>query len=121
MTKKLSKNKYGQHFNLALIVIFLSITISLIAFVSEDNKITGFVTSTDSSFVDAQPSYNEYKDVDSLKSLASGNYYIDANGYVYWLDDGSRPVIGKVSFVDQIQKNRQIYIDNNGNIGYLIS
>ena len=121
MTKNQGKNKSGEHFNSALIFIILAITISLIAFISEENKITGFVTSASPSFTDIKPGYNEYKDVDSLKSLAAGTYYIDFDGYVYWLDDESKPLVGKVDFVDEVQKNRQIYIDKNGNIGYLIS
>ena len=53
--------------------------------------------------------------------LAAGNYYIDENGIVYWTDDSSSPAIAKVNSIDESQKNRPIYIDNNGNVGYSIS
>ena len=113
------KNKRGEHFKFALIAIFLSIFISLIAFNSEGNKITGYVTSTADEVV-VQQSLLEFEDVSSLNSLASGNYYLDDYGVVYWLDDTSRPAIARLNFVSDSQKNRAIYIDNNGNIGYLI-
>ena len=118
------KNKCGESFNLALIVILLSITLTSIAFISERNDadgITGFAVSADSrtsdSFV-AQTYLREFNDFDSLRSLAAGNYYVDDNGIVYWIDDESKPAIAKVNFIDQEHKKRIIYIDNEGNIGY---
>ncbi len=123
--KKFNKNIHAEHFNFALIVIFLSIFITLFAFISEENKITGFATGTtfeNSNYgTIAQSNLREFNDVKSLGSLAAGNYYIDSDGIVYWTDDESNPAIAKVKFVDEIQKNRKIYIDNNGNIGYLLS
>jgi len=115
-----AKNKRGESFDTALIIISLSIAISLIAFISEGNKITGFVTS-DSSYFVINPSLIEFNDVDSLGTLAAGNYYIDDNGIVYWMDDDYRPAIAKVNYIDESQKNRRIYIDKDGNVGYLIS
>ena len=114
------KNRLGEHFQFALILILLSITISLIAFLSEDkNKITGFA---------ASPLYNavtnlnliELNNLGELSTLTKGNYYIDDNNIVYWLDDESRPAIARVNYVSDESKNRQIYIDNDGNIGYLL-
>ena len=78
ITKNLSNTKRGEHFNAALVVILLSITIVLIAFLSEGNNFTGYVVSsdeTDSTYT-IQPSLREYDNVDSLKSLASGNYSV---------------------------------------------
>ena len=119
MIKKLTKNRHGEHFKTALIAIFLSIAVSLIAFLSEGSKITGFAAS-DSNYAVINPSLIEFKDVNSLGSLAPGNYYIDDKGVVYWIDDESRPPIAKVYYVTEAQKNRQIYIDNSGNVGYTI-
>lgn len=123
--KKFNSNRLGEHFNFALIAIFLSIFITLFAFISEENKITGFATGTapKNSYYGtiAQSNLQEFNDVKSLGSSAAGNYYIDGDGIVYWTDDESNPAIAKVKFIDESQKNRHIYIDNNGNIGYVIS
>lgn len=114
---KYAKNKLGKKFGNGLIVILLSVTIVMLAFVSENNKITGFVVTEIS---EAQQSLMEFKDVNSLSSLAAGNYYIDSNGVVYWLDDESKPAVAKVNFVDETQQNRHIYIDDQGRIGYVL-
>jgi len=114
---KMINNKRGEHFRAALTVISLSIAISLFAFMSEENKITGFATST-ATYVTSQPNLIEFENVDALGSLAAGNYFIDGDGIVYWLDDSSKPAIAKVKNIDEIEKNRKIYIDNEGNIGY---
>ncbi|MDP6648477.1 MAG: hypothetical protein QGH34_03725, partial [Candidatus Woesearchaeota archaeon] len=103
----------------AMLVIVVSIAISLIAFISANSKITGFTTST-SSDANSGTSLREYDDVNSLETLAAGSYYVDGDGIVYWVDDESKPAVAKVKFVQESQKNRQIYVDNNGNIGYLI-
>ena len=114
-------HKHKDHFNAALVVIFLAIFVSLIGFISEDNKITGFAASTSyNKDAAAQANLKEFNDVKSLETLAPGNYFIDGNGIVYWTDDSSRPSIAKVKFADENQKNRQIYIDDEGKVGYSI-
>lgn len=102
-----------SHFKYALIVVFLSIAVSLLAFITSDNNITGFVVSNPQDL-------REYENIDSLQSLGSGTYYIDGFGTVYWIDDKSMPAVAKVKFIDETQKNRKIYIDNDGDIGYLL-
>ena len=123
MIKIFNKNKHGEHFNIALLVIFLSIAVSLLAFLGEDNKLTGFATgiNSESNKVALQSSLPEFNDIKSLSSLAAGNYYIDGNGIVYWTDDDSRPAAAKVKFIGESQKNRAIYIDKDGNLGYIIA
>ena len=127
MTKIFNKNRCGEHFNFALIAIFLSIFITIFAFVSEGNKnnATGFAASAaaendNAGTAVAQPDLMQFKDVKSLSSMAAGNYYIDGDGILYWLDDKSNPAIAKVNYVDESQKNRRIYIDDRGNIGYVV-
>ncbi len=116
--------KRGEHFNIALAVIFVSIAISLVAFMSEEKNVTGFVVSYSApvsvSSSNPQPVLKEFSNIDALGTLAKGNYYIDADGIVYWLDDTSKPAVAKISHVRDIQKNRIIYIDDNGNIGYVL-
>ena len=121
--KQLIKNKSGESFGIALAAIFLSISIFSIAFVSEGNKITGFATVAPApdNLQIAPANLREFKDVNSLESLSAGNYYIDNDGIVYWMNDESKPAIAKVNFVDESQKNRQIYIDDNGRIGYVLN
>ena len=111
-----------DHFNFALGIVLISITVSIIAFVSEDKKITGFATiSTDSEEIIITQELTEFNNVNELSTLSPGNYYVDDAGTVYWLDDESSPAIAKVIFVRDEQKNRHIYIDNSGNIGYVLS
>lgn len=115
-------NKKGESFNLALIVIFLSIAVSAIAFMSESNKVTGFVTSGSGLDYSVHNSnIREFRDVASLNTLAPGNYFIGGNGIVYWADDNSRPAVARVTSLYEVQKNKYIYIDDDGNIGYTIS
>ena len=116
-------HKQKDHFNVALVVIFLAIFVSLISFMSENNKLTGFVVNANYKNADAatQTNVKEYNDVKSLGVLSPGNYYIDNQGYVYWMDDDSTPAVAKVKYLNDDQKNRKIYIDNEGNIGYLIN
>ena len=121
MTKMFKKSESRDHFNFALTLILISITVSIIAFVSEDKKITGFATvSTDSEETIITQELREFNNVDELSTLAPGNYYVDDSGIFYWLDDESSPAIAKVNFVRDEQKNRHIYIDNSGNVGYVL-
>ena len=114
----MTEHKPKKHFHLAMLVMFLSIGITMLAFISEDNKTTGYVVSEISE--QSSQSMTEFSDVNSLSALAAGNYYIDNNGVVYWTDDGSKPIVGKISNIQYIQKNKKIYIDNNGNVGYVL-
>ncbi len=120
MTKKLLNNKSGESFGFALAAILMSISIFSIAFISEGNKITGFAAKENVD-VNVQPILIMFKDVNSLSTLAAGNYYIDSDGIVYWMGDESKPAIAKVNFVDESQKDRQIYIDDNGRVGYVLN
>ena len=126
MILKMSKNfagKRGEHFNIALAVIFVSMAVSLLAFMSEDkNSVTGFATAeyASSDKPDAGPLLNEFNNIRDLGSLAKGSYYIDNEGIVYWLDDSSKPAVAKLNYIQDAQKNRLIYIDGNGNIGYVL-
>ncbi|HLC62598.1 MAG TPA: hypothetical protein VJI52_06285 [Candidatus Nanoarchaeia archaeon] len=115
------KHKEKDHFKSALVAVALVTFISLIGLMSGQNNLTGFVTST-SYNADAatQTNVREYQNVNSLQVLAPGNYYIDSQGYVYWMDDEVTPAVAKVTYVRDEQKNRKIYIDDQGNVGYLI-
>ncbi len=110
-------HKQKDHFNSALIVILLAIAVPLFAFMNEGRDYAGLATSPVTVEFQA---FQEYNDVNSLRTLAPGTYYIDNDGTVFWLDDESRPAVAKVNYADESQKNRAIYIDNEGNIGYLI-
>ena len=122
MTKNLLKNKSGEKFSNGVLFIILSITISVLAFISETNKITGYVTlNKDLGNTAIKNNLIELKNIDSLKTFAIGNYYIDNDGIVYWLDDKSKPAIAKVNSIDEIHRNRHIYVDEEGRIGYVLN
>ena len=109
---------HKDHFQYALAAIIMAIAISMIAFKTADNNITAFAVSN----VDTVTHQNlmAFNDVNSMQSLAVGNYYVDADGVVYWIDDESRPAIARIANLEDSQKNRQIYIDGNGNVGYVL-
>lgn len=125
--KNLCKNKSGEKFGFGLFVVVISILVSLFAFVSENSKTTGFAVLEGNENDAAQYSMEimsnliEFDEIKSLSTLAPGNYFIDDDGIVYWTDDESRPAIAIVKIHDEIQENRNIYIDDEGRIGYLLS
>lgn len=121
MNKKLEKNKSGENFGFGLAFIVLSMAISILAFISEGSKITGFATLSQEDIFVKSADLRDFEDVDSLGRLAQGNYYIDNNGIVYWIDDESMPAVGQLNIVEDSQKNRHIYIDSNGRIVYVLS
>ena len=118
---KTIKNKSGEKFGFGIFIVFLSISISLFSFVTEENKITGFAVQENKLEATkiTMPKLLEFNDIKSL-SLAAGNYYADSDGTVYWIDDESKPAVARVKYVDESQKNRSIYIDGDGNIGYVL-
>lgn len=119
--KNFYKNKLGERFGFGLFIIFLAMTVSLFAFISEDSKITGFAAiSTEPGIVVISNVFIEFNDFKSLQTLSAGNYYVDNEGIVYWIDDESRPAIAIVKYHDEIQENRHIYIDDEGRIGYVL-
>ena len=113
-------NKRAEHFNSALLVIALSIAVVSLALLSEDRNLTGFAAYEEQSLVIEKPNLIAFDNVNSLRTLSAGNYYIDRNGIVYWADDDSMPAVAKVSSLSEGEKNRKIYIDNEGRIGYLL-
>ncbi|MBI2649738.1 hypothetical protein HYX04_00315 [Candidatus Woesearchaeota archaeon] len=126
--KKLTKNKTGEKFGFGVLIVFLAMAISLLSFISEENKITGFAALEDDGRDAMQNNIQiipsnliEFDEVKSLSTLAPGNYFIDDDGIVYWTDDESRPAIAIVNSHDETYENRNIYIDDNGNIGYVLS
>ena len=120
--KKMLKNKSGEEFGFGVFIVFLAVAISLFAFISEENQITGLVTieTTSQNFVKASDLMN-IKDINSLGSLAAGNYYIDGNGIVYWTNNDSKVAIAQLNNFDENMKNKEIYIDKYGRIGYVLN
>lgn len=111
------KHKQKDHFTAAMVGIALLITISLIALKTGGNQVTGYAVSSANENVQNQ-NLREFNDAKSLGTLAPGNYYIDGSGVVYWMDDESMPAVGKLTRVDESQKSRNIFIDNDGRVGY---
>jgi len=120
-------NKKGEKFRFGLFVVIISIIISLFAFVSENSRTTGFAV-LEGNENNAQDNIGfmpenliEFDEVNSLSTLAPGNYFIDDDGIVYWIDDDSKPAIAIVKSHDETYENRHIYIDDEGTIGYVLS
>ena len=121
MSVKTHSNGESAHFKLALLVISLAIVIPSIAFISEKKDIAGLASSELQYSVSSEPSLKDFDTVKSLGTLVPGNYYIDNEGIVYWTDDSSSPPVARVRSIQESQKNRRIYIDDLGNVGYSIS
>ena len=111
-------DKRAGHFNSALLAIVLSISVVSLAFLSEEN-LTGFVAYEEQDSA-IEPNLLVFDNVESLRTLSAGDYYIDGNGIVYWAEDDSMPAIARVSSIGESQENRKIHIDNEGRIGYLL-
>ncbi|MBI2660458.1 hypothetical protein HYX07_04820 [Candidatus Woesearchaeota archaeon] len=117
--KKEMSNKKGERFEFGLLIVVLTISISLLSFVTEENNLTGLVVE-ESQKTQISPILLEFNDVKSISTLSAGNYFIDGDGIVYWTDDDLKPAIAKIHFLEESQKNRQIYIDAEGNVGYIL-
>jgi len=119
--EKHNKNiKQKYKFEVGLLVVLLAISVSIVSFESEEYNAVGRAAeyaAQDAADVDflSLPSYNDFE---SLKYLASGNYLVDDEGILYWLDDKSIPAVGIVLSFEPEQVNRPIYIDSLGRIGY---
>ncbi|MBI3035493.1 hypothetical protein HYY71_04160 [Candidatus Woesearchaeota archaeon] len=108
-------------FILGIVLIASLVLIFLLAFKSEQDSISGFAALSPAAYSSVTTlDLRELKDFDMLRSLAPGSYYIDNNGIVYWTDDDSKPAVAKVNFADEAQKERRIYIDAEGRIGYVL-
>ncbi len=118
----MKKNKKGEKFGFGVFIVLFAISVSLISFISEDNSLTGFaVQENQAQESKAVPqSLPIFRDINSLGSLAVGNYYVDENGIVYWDEYPSKIPVAKISIIDENQKNREIYIDSRGRIGYVL-
>lgn len=115
------KNKSGEKFRDGMLIVALAIAVSLFSFITEESDITGFAVAQDNEEIQIfQHDLLEFKDVGSLSTLAAGNYFVDSNGIVYWTDDESNPPIARVDFIEEASKNRFVYIDAEGRIGYVL-
>ena len=113
-------NKKSENFGIGLIMTVAAISISLFSFMTEEKSITGFAAaSVDYPNIETS-NLIIFNDVHSLSVLSAGNYYIDGNGIVYWTDDEITPPVASIKNVDELQKNKYIYIDAEGNIGYIL-
>ncbi len=119
MASKIIKKKDGEHFRFALFLVFVAISVSILAFLSEDSGITGQATATTLS-QDALSDLIEFQDINELGTLAAGKYYIDGNGIVYWTGGNEMTKIAKIKYVDSSQIGRHVYVDFEGNVGFLI-
>ena len=103
-----------EKFSEALLLTSLVIAITLFAFVGEESRITGFAAAEniDNLF--------EFDDVSYLGYLPVGYYYIDNDGVVYQTSEDSKNPIAKIKFIEEIQKDRYVYVDDYGRIGYVL-
>jgi hypothetical protein len=112
-----NKPKHKDHFAAALLAVIISMTVFSLAFMG-GNGVTGYAVNEQSQVKYAVIEFNEFKDI---ATLSPGNYYVNNDGLVYWLDEPSLLVVAKVNNLDEFSKSRKVYVDKEGNIGYPIS
>lgn len=122
--KKLSKS--GEKFGFGVFIILLATSLSLFAFITKDKDLVGLAASNLEKYQEVKnikmhDELKEFKDAKSLETLAPGSYYIGSEGIVYWADDESMPPVGKIKALDESQKQKMVYIDDNGRIGYVLN
>jgi len=111
---------HEDKFSYGIFLIVSIISISMLAFLNEDKNITGYVIAGESANYESASALAEFNSLNSLAQLSPGLYYVYADGYVYSVDDYSRLLVGKVSHLEDSQKDKLVYIDRNGNIGYVL-
>ena len=111
-------SKKAYHFKLAMLVIAVSIFVFAAAFFTADHSTTGFVVSQESANLPKSNPIliNSAKD---LSSLSSGNYYIDKNANVLWIDDESRPVVAKLTTYNEDELDRTVYVSIEGEVFFV--
>jgi hypothetical protein len=102
-----------------MFLAIISMAIFSVALMSEQPGITGQVVAIDSAQIDIF-SLREFKDVNSVGELSAGKYYLSREHIIYYIDDTSRFPVAKIVHLDDAQKDRFVYIDASGNLGYLI-
>lgn len=107
-------------FSEALLVTSLVITITLFAFIGEDSKITGFAAAENKGGTTIEHYLFEFDDMKYLGYLPTGHYYIDNDGIVYHINENLRNPIAKIKFIDEIHKDRHVYVDDYGRVGYVL-
>lgn len=112
-------NKKAEKFEYGLFIVAGAITLSLFSFITQENNITGFAVESDNSNIESL-GLMEFDDAGSLSTLSAGNYYIDNGGILYWTDDELTPPVARIKNVDELQKSKYIYIDSEGNVGYIL-
>ena len=106
-------------FNFGIGIVLLTIGLSLFSFLSQENNFTGYVVNEDSGAV-SKSNLAYLNDFDSLSILAPGKYFIDNQGFVYWIDDESKPAVAKIGNVNDFAKNKQVYVDKEGRVGFVL-
>lgn len=107
-------------FTYGIFLIVSFILLSTLAFLNEDKNITGYVIAGESANHESASALSEFNSLNSLAQLSPGLYYVYADGYVYSVDDYARLLVGKINRLDDPQKDKLVYIDRNGNIGYVL-
>ena len=112
----MKQNKFNDKFNFGITLVVLSIAITMLAFISEENKITGYAATELSSDIDLPV----FQDINALSTLSPGKYYINDNGIVNMISDESSFPVAKFIQFDENKKNVPIYIDREGRVGYIL-
>ena len=100
--------KKGEYFPTAVLVILVIIILFITAFFTESRK-TGMMIYGDG--------LSEIG-MSDLASLSEGNYYIDNQGIIHWIDDSSRPAVAKIRPIREINTDRYLYVSDEGLVFY---
>ena len=101
------KGNKSNLFPTAVIVILVIIVLFVTAFFTE-SKLSGMAVYSGLEQIEASELYE----------FAEGNYYIDDNWVVYWIDDSSKPAIAQLHSMRDAYSDRYFYVSDDGMVFY---
>lgn len=113
--KKRTRNE--DKFGVGILLIILSISVTMFGFLSEERNIVGYAAGENRAINEGNAILYAYN---SLSELSPGKYFVYDDGSVYSIEEYAKLFVGKVKHVQEIHKNRNLYVDRNGNVGYVL-
>lgn len=113
--KKMTRNE--DKFGIGILLIFLSISVTMLGFLSEEKNIVGYAAAKEPAIITDN---SVFENIDTLSELSPGKYFVYDDGSVYSIEDDARLLVGKVKHIQDVQKNTYLYVDRNGDIGYVL-
>ena len=112
--------KRNNSFEIGILFIVSAISITMLGFLSEEKNLAGHAAANENTGYAVFNDNPLFHNLDSLSELSPGNYIVYDNNLVYSVEDDARLLVGKISHIQDFQKNKYIYVDRDGNVGYVL-